>query len=178
MSDDVCRHGLVIIYTGNGKGKTTAAMGMAVRAVGWKQKVLIVQFAKGGWRSGEQSVLSALDGVELVTLEEDASWIEERSDEDNTAEAQHGLDLLEQAILDQKFQLVILDEINVLLSKGFVDVSRLLDLLERRPEWMTVVLTGRGGAQEVCSIADLISEVQEIKHPFQAGIPAQKGIDF
>ncbi|MCP3968159.1 MAG: cob(I)yrinic acid a,c-diamide adenosyltransferase [Lentisphaerae bacterium] len=178
MNDDKLHHGLVMVYTGNGKGKTTAAMGMAVRAVGWKQKVLIIQFAKGGWKSGEQDVLSSLDEVSLVTLEEDATWIEDRSDDENRAEATRGLDFLENSISAKECNLVILDEINVLLSKGFVDFSRLKRLLSERPEWMTVILTGRGATEELCGLADLVSEVIEIKHPFQAGISAQKGIDF
>ncbi len=173
--------GLLIVYTGGGKGKTTAALGMAVRAVGYGHKVLILQFIKGSWRYGELDGLQRLaPEVELVQGGEGFVGIiddtKERSEHERAA--QHALALAEQKIATDTYDLAILDEINYAVNLGMIALEDVKRLIANRPRRLDLVLTGNNAHPDIVAMADLVTEMKEIKHPFQQGLKAKKGIDF
>lgn len=173
--------GLVIVYTGDGKGKTTAALGLCVRAVGYDRKVCIIQFIKGSWKYGEIEGIKRLapnvefhrKGLGFVGIIDDKL---DRSE--HVKAAGEALKFAEEQMLSGKFDVVILDEINVAVKLGLIEVRDVLRLIDKKPEGLDLVLTGRNAAEEVIEKADLVTEMREIKHPFQKGIKAKKGIDF
>lgn len=170
------RIGLIIVNTGNGKGKTTAALGLAMRAVGTGLKVVMIQFIKGGWRTGEQVSAKKL-GFELRQMGEGFTWITQDRERDTAcAEAawQYGKECMDSG----NYDLVILDEINIALGFDYLDLSDVLATLKNRSKDLHVALTGRGAKDELLEIADLATEMREIKHPFNKGIKAQQGIEF
>ena len=170
--------GLVLVHTGNGKGKSSAAFGVAARALGWGQRVGVVQFIKGKWQTGERRFFSRFpDQVEWRTTGQGFTW-DTQNRELDIATARAGLDVAREFIAGGRFDLVVLDEINVVSSYGYLPVAEIITGLEARADRTHVVLTGRGAAPELIEYADLVSEMVEIKHPFQAGIKAQRGIDF
>ena len=172
------RRGLVLVHTGNGKGKSSAAFGVAARALGWGQQVGIVQFIKGTWQTGEQRFFSRFpDQVEWRTTGQGFTWDTQNRGLDITA-ARAGLDIAREFVTGGRFDLVVLDEINVVSSYDYLPVEEIIEGLEARADHTHVVLTGRGAAPELIEYADLVSEMVEVKHPFQAGITAQRGIDF
>jgi cob(I)alamin adenosyltransferase len=173
--------GLVIVYTGHGKGKTTAALGMCIRAAGYKKKVKIIQFIKGTWKYGE------IDGIKLlepyVDMEQRGKGfvgiIDDKEDiSTHIKAAKEALDYSREAILSGKYDHVILDEINVALNLKLVTVEDVLKLIDDKPDELHLILTGRDAVQEVIDKADLVTEMREIKHPFQKGILAQQGVDY
>ncbi|MEW5701198.1 MAG: cob(I)yrinic acid a,c-diamide adenosyltransferase [Candidatus Zixiibacteriota bacterium] len=175
------RKGLVICYTGNGKGKTTAAIGMAVRATGYNLRTLIWQFIKGSWHYGE------LDGLKLlapyVELRQKGEGfvgiVDDKLPRDvHRAKALAALDEVKGEITSGNWDLVILDEIFVGCQLGFFTADDLLQLLAAKPATVHLVLTGRGAPAEILERADLVTEMCEIKHPYQKGDLAQKGIDY
>ncbi|SFG99023.1 cob(I)yrinic acid a,c-diamide adenosyltransferase [Desulfotomaculum arcticum] len=172
--------GLVLVFTGNGKGKTTAALGMALRAWGQEMKVLVLQFIKGGWKYGELIAAEKL-GPNFEMRQMGEGFIKDTGGnglEAHRAAAQKALVQAAQAVRAGEHDLVILDEINYALSYGLVDLKDVLEIIKSKPPEMHLVLTGRNVADEVVELADLVTEMREIKHPFAAGIPAQKGIEF
>ena len=172
------RRGLVLVHTGNGKGKSSAAFGVAARALGWGQRVGIVQFIKGQWQTGERRFFSRFpDQVEWRTTGQGFTW-DTQNRELDIATARAGLDIARGFITGGHFDLVVLDEINVVSSYDYLPVAAIVDCLEARADRTHIVLTGRGAAPELIEYADLVSEMVEVKHPFQAGIKAQRGIDF
>ncbi|MBI2646083.1 MAG: cob(I)yrinic acid a,c-diamide adenosyltransferase [Deltaproteobacteria bacterium] len=163
---------LVIVYTGNGKGKTTAALGMAIRACGYDWKVVILQFIKGSWTYGEERGVKLLSpNVELKKLGKGFYKIMN----DKLPEAEHKK-AVEEAL--EIYDLVILDEINVAVSVGLLKPEDVLGLIQHKAEKTHLVLTGRDAHATVIEAADLCTEMKEIKHPFQKGFLAQKGIDY
>ncbi len=173
--------GLVIVYTGKGKGKTTAALGMALRAVGYNHKVCMIQFIKGSWHYGEMTSSKRLEPeFELTAAGKGFVGILD----DNTPKevhqkiAQHAVEMSKEKILSAKYDLVILDEINYAINLGLIELESVLELIKIRPRQMTLVLTGNYARQEIIDTADLVTEMKEIKHPFQRGVRAKKGIDF
>jgi cob(I)alamin adenosyltransferase len=170
--------GLIYIFTGNGKGKTTAAIGQAVRAVGQGWKVLMVQFIKK-WISGEVSSLKKL-GVEIYPM--GLGFVGIMGDtlprSEHEKAARKALDFVRKKVRDGSYDLLILDEVNVAISLGLLDVEVVLQLLKARPKDLNVILTGRGAPEEFIEIADLVSEVKEVKHPFSKGVSAKKGVEF
>lgn len=173
--------GLLVIYTGDGKGKTTAALGMCVRAVGYNWKVCIIQFIKGSWKYGELKGIKRLaPNVELHTVGEGFVGIidDDKSFEEHRAAARKGVQLALDKINSNEFQLVILDELNVAMDLGLVTEEEALEILAARSEKQHLVITGRNAADALVQKADLVTEMKEIKHPFQQGILAQKGIDW
>jgi cob(I)alamin adenosyltransferase len=173
--------GLVIVYTGNGKGKTTAALGLCIRAVGYDQKVCIVQFIKGSWKYGE------LDGIKRLAPNVElyqkglgfVGIIDDKLDRsEHIRAAGEAVAFAREKILSGKYDIVILDEINVALNLGLIKVNQVMDLIDGKPELLDLVLTGRNANPEIIEKADLVTEMREIKHPYQKGIMAQKGIDF
>lgn len=175
------KKGLVICYTGDGKGKTTAALGMAVRATGYNLRTLIWQFIKGSWKYGE------LDGLKLlapyVELKQKGEGFVGIIDDKQPREvhrraAREALQEVRGEIASGKWHLVILDEIFVGCQLGFLTADDLLELIAEKPAGVHLVLTGRGAPEEVLDKADLVTEMREIRHPFQKGELAQKGIDY
>jgi cob(I)alamin adenosyltransferase len=173
--------GLVIVYTGDGKGKTTSALGMCIRAAGYKKKIKIIQFIKGTWHYGE------LDGIKLlseyVELEQMGKGfvgiIDDKEDiSTHIRAAQVALGRAREEMLSGKYDILILDELNVALKLNLVKLEEVIDLIRSKPEKLHLVITGRNAHEQVIEAADLVTEMREIKHPFQKGILAQRGIDF
>lgn len=172
--------GLIIVYTGNGKGKTTAALGMALRTVGWGGKVLIIQFVKA-WKTGEHKAIEQfLPDIKIVPMGEGFVGImgDRKKKEVHSASANRALEYSKKEIMSKKWSTVILDEINGALAGGLVSLKEVLALLAGKPEEVTLVLTGRQAKPEIIAQADLVTEMKKIKHPFDSGILAKKGVDF
>ncbi|HEY3359155.1 MAG TPA: cob(I)yrinic acid a,c-diamide adenosyltransferase [Polyangia bacterium] len=174
------KRGLVLVNTGNGKGKTTAALGTALRTVGYGRKVLIIQFIKGTWHYGEIEALARLPEITLVRAGKGFYKIvdDHFPEEVHRAAAREGLELARRSIAANEHALVILDEINVAVAVGLLEVADVLALLDLKPPEMSLILTGRDAHPEVIARADTVTEMREIKHPYQKGILAQKGIDY
>ncbi|MDE1829707.1 MAG: cob(I)yrinic acid a,c-diamide adenosyltransferase [Thaumarchaeota archaeon] len=175
------KDGLVIVYTGKGKGKTTAALGMALRAIGYDHKVCMIQFIKGSWHYGEMTSSKRLEpefeltavGKGFVGIMDDKSPIE-----DHKKIASEALVIAKEKISSQKYNIVILDEINYAVNLGLVSVDDVIKLIQSKPENVNLVLTGNHVKDEIVELADLVTEMKEVKHPFKSGIRAKKGIDF
>lgn len=173
--------GLLIVYTGNGKGKTTAALGMCIRAVGYDWKVCIIQFVKGSWKYGELKGIKRLEpNVELVTVGEGFVGIidDDKSFEVHREAARKGVELAVSKISSGQYQLVILDELNVAVNLGLVTEDEVDAILAARNDMQHLVITGRDATETLQEKADLVTEMAEIKHPYQKGLLAQKGIDW
>jgi cob(I)alamin adenosyltransferase len=170
--------GLLIVFTGNGKGKTTSALGMAVRAAGHSMRTLVLQFIKGAWNYGELEALKRFDEIEIRPLGTGFTWKKENMDEDRRL-AQAGWKLAAEVIKAGTCDIVILDELNLVLSYGLLPVGEVLDTLGQRPPRLHVIITGRNAPDELIAAADLVTEMREIKHPYrEQGIQAQKGVEF
>jgi cob(I)alamin adenosyltransferase len=173
--------GLLIVYTGHGKGKTTAALGMAIRALGYDWHVCIIQFIKGSWKYGEMDGIKKLaPNVELNIMGEGFVGIidDNKSFEEHRAAAQKAYDLALEKMKSGKYNLVILDELNVAVSLGLITRDELQGLVRKKPERLHLVITGRDATEWLINQADLVTEMKEIKHPYQKGILAQKGVDY
>ena len=176
------RHGLIIVHTGEGKGKTTAALGLAMRAWGGGLRVLILQFIKGGWTYGELRAIETLGAVDgRIEVRRCGRGFTRRDGEDREKHreaAEEALRQAEHAIVGEPWDMVILDELNYAVSFGLVTVEEALALIGKKPASMHLVLTGRDAAPEVVEAADLVTEMKLVKHPFQKGIKAQQGVEF
>lgn len=173
--------GLLIVYTGDGKGKTTAALGMCVRAVGYDWKICLIQFVKGSWKYGELKGIKRLEAnVEMHVIGEGfVGIVDDTKDfEVHRKAAQDGITLAREKVSSGQYQLVILDELNVAADLGLVTREEIESIVDIRPPLQNLVITGRGAADWLVSRADLVTEMREIKHPYQKGILAQKGIDW
>ena len=173
--------GLVIVYTGNGKGKTTAALGMALRAIGHNYKICMIQFIKGSWHYGEMSSSKRLEpDFELTAVGKGFVGIldDKTPKEVHQKIAKEAIEIAKEKIISEKYNIIILDEINYAVNLGLVELADVLDLIKNKPQGVTLVLTGNHVKQEIIDAADLVTEMKEIKHPFQQGIRAKKGIDF
>jgi len=173
--------GLVIVYTGNGKGKTTAALGMALRAVGYNHKICMIQFIKGSWPYGEMESVKRLEPeLELIIVGKGFVGIidDKSAREDHKKIAQEAIEISKEKIQSGNYNIVILDEINYAINLGLVDLNDVLILIKSKPEKLNLVLTGNYAKDEIIDVADLVTEMKEIKHPFKSGIKAKKGIDF
>jgi cob(I)alamin adenosyltransferase len=168
--------GYVQVYTGNGKGKTTAALGLAIRAAGAGLRVFICQFMK----RGEYSELKALelhgDGIVVEQFGTSRFVIDKITDEDRE-QAERGLSRVLEILKNGDFDVVILDEINLAVHFGLIQTERVLDLIEGKPPHMELLLTGRMAKKEICDRADLVTEMKEVKHYYEAGVPARLGIE-
>ena len=170
--------GLIIVYTGKGKGKSTAAFGLAIRAVGHGMRVGIVQFVKGVWETGERSVLARFP--ELVTLKamgEGFTWDTQDRARDIAA-ARRAWETAKEMIADPSYNMIILDELNIVLRYDYLPLEEVLKALKNKPRKKHVVVTGRNAKPALVEIADLVTEMTLIKHPFRAGVKAQPGIEF
>ena len=171
--------GLIIVHTGNGKGKTTAALGMVMRSLGHGYKVAIVQFIKGAWEPAEKAVLATWqEQLEFHAMGEGFTWdTQDRERDIEMANAAWSKAL--EYILDPEYRLVLLDEVNIALKLGYLDVDTVIEGLEQKPDDSHVILTGRGAPDKLVAIADLVTEMSLIKHPFrEQGVKAQPGIEF
>jgi cob(I)alamin adenosyltransferase len=172
------RKGLVLLHTGNGKGKSTAAFGQALRAAGQGLKVCIVQFIKGQSRTGEAKAFAALaDRVEFHVKGSGFTWQQKDKDE-LVRVAREAFAFAREKILSGSFDMVVLDELTYLVNYGMVNEEEVLELIRQRPAGMHLVITGRDAGEKLMAAADLVSEVRMIKHPYDAGVMAQKGIEY
>ena len=170
--------GLVIVHTGKGKGKSTAAFGMVFRAIGHGMKVGIVQFVKGAWNTGERGVLEKLsDQVTISAMGEGFTW-ETQDRSRDIAAARAAWEQAKEWILDDEHDMVVCDELNIVLRYGYLPVEEVIAVLKAKPPMKHVVITGRNASDELIEFADLVTEMELIKHPFRAGVKAQKGIEF
>ena len=173
--------GFVIVYTGGGKGKTTAALGLALRAVGYNHKVCMIQFIKGSWHYGEIDSAKRLEPeLELIAVGKGfVGIIDDKSPrEDHEKIAEEAIKICKEKISSKKFDVVILDEINYAVDLGLIQTEHIIELIKMKPDNLDLVLTGNHAKQEIVDLADLVTEMKEIKHPFKSGIKAKKGIDF
>ena len=169
--------GLVLVHTGAGKGKTSSAFGVVVRALGWKQRVGVVQFIKGKWKTGERLFFDRLDEVTWHTMGEGFTWDTQDKDRDIAA-AQAAFAKAREMMESGDYDLVVLDEINIAMRYEYISVEDVIAGLDARAKDTGVILTGRDAKPELCAYADLVTEMTEVKHPFKAGIKAQRGVDF
>jgi cob(I)alamin adenosyltransferase len=175
------RRGLIVVITGNGKGKTTSALGMALRACGHGMKVCIIQFMKGDLYAGEWDGINQMNcDIELVTTGKGFCGIQGNpySRAEHRANAQDAVDLAREKIEEGSYEMLILDEINNALKLKLVDIPQILDLLQKKPPMLHLILTGRDAHPQVIELADTVSEVREIKHAYRKEIEPQPGIDY
>ena len=178
-SDPKKRKGLIIVHTGEGKGKSTAAYGLALRAAGNKMKVFILQFMKGQWKTGERKAVESLSPwIEVVAMGDGFTW-DTNNFEQDCKTATRAWNTVEPILSKGDYPMIILDEINYILDYGFLDEKKVLSALRNKPSRVHVVCTGRNAPEALIEIADLVTEMKCLKHPFaEQGIPAQKGIEF
>ena len=170
--------GLLIVHTGKGKGKTTAAMGLAVRAIGSGMKVGIVQFVKGAWQTGERKVLEAFpDLCVMKAMGEGFTWDTQDRDRDIAA-ARKAWDAAQSMMADPSFSMVVLDELNIVLRYDYLDLDSVVAALAARRPDLHVVVTGRNAKEPMLEAADLVTEMTEIRHHFRDGVKAQLGIEY
>lgn len=173
--------GLTIVYTGKGKGKTTAALGIALRAVGYKKKICMIQFIKGSWHYGEMYSSKKLEPeFEMIAVGKGFVGIldDKNPKEDHKETAKEAIRISKEKIQSGTYDIVILDEINYAINLELISIKEVMELIKSKPSEMDLVLTGNYARKEIIEIADLVTEMKEIKHPFQLGIKAKKGIDF
>ncbi|WP_394809040.1 cob(I)yrinic acid a,c-diamide adenosyltransferase [Nitrosomonas sp.] len=169
--------GLLLVHTGNGKGKSSSAFGMIARALGHGMRVGVAQFIKGRSDTGEEAFFRSQENVIWHVLGEGFTWDTQNLERD-TETAQRGWAIVQEMLRDPSFDLIILDELTYPLKFGWLDLTTVLDDLKNRPPMQHVVITGRGAPDALCEAADTVTEMTDIKHAFRAGIQAQKGIDL
>lgn len=170
--------GLVMVHTGKGKGKSTAAFGMVFRALGNGMKVGVVQFVKGKWQTGERVILEKLgDQVTMTAMGDGFTW--ETQDRARDIEAAHAAwERAKTMILDDEHDMVLLDELNIVLRYDYLDVADIIAVLKAKPAMKHVIITGRNAKEELMEFADLVTDMTMIKHPFRSGVKAQVGVEF
>jgi cob(I)alamin adenosyltransferase len=175
------KDGLTIVYTGKGKGKTTAALGIALRATGYNKKICMIQFIKGSWHYGEMQSSKRLEPeFEMIAIGKGfIGIIDDKSPrEEHKVIAKEAMKISIAKIQSGKYDIIILDEINYAINLDLVKVEDVINMIKSKPQELDLVLTGNYASDEIIEIADLVTEMREIKHPFQHGIKAKKGIDF
>lgn len=177
------KHGYIQVYTGNGKGKTTASLGLAMRALGRCWKVLIIMFMKGGDDYGELNSFRNLSpeiakNLTIIQAGPDKIIYQNNKTEKDKILIQNGWELAKKVIQNDEYNLIILDEANIAIDMGFIDLKEMITVLKNKPEEMEIVLTGRNARQEIIDIAHLVSEIKPIKHYWDTGIAARKGIEY
>lgn len=179
LATKTIERGLLIVHTGKGKGKSTAAFGMVFRALGHGMPVAIVQFVKGKWETGERAALAKFgDLVSINTMGEGFTWDTQDRQRDIAA-ARAAWEKAKALITAGKHKMVVLDELNIVLRYEYLPIGEVVDSLRTgRPADVHVVVTGRNAADELIEIADLVTEMEMVKHPFRSGVKAQKGIEF
>lgn len=177
------QHGYIQVYTGNGKGKTTASLGLAMRALGRCWKVLIIMFTKGGDDYGELKAFRELapdiaNNLKIVQAGLDRIVYIDNQNEKDRVEILKGWNLAKKAIENDEYQLIILDEANIAIDLGIIDVDEVVDVLKNKPDNMEIVLTGRNAHPKIIEIAHLVSNIEPVKHYWNTGIAARKGIEY
>ncbi|MBQ8460267.1 cob(I)yrinic acid a,c-diamide adenosyltransferase [bacterium] len=177
------QHGYIQVYTGNGKGKTTASLGLAMRALGRNWKVLIIMFTKGGNDYGELNSFRELstsisNNLKIVQAGLDRVIYRNNCNENDELEISKGWELAKNAIQNDEYQLIILDEANIAIDMGILDVDEVVEVLKNKPEAMEIVLTGRNAHPKIVEIAHLVSKIDPVKHYWDTGIAARKGIEY
>jgi len=176
--DDAVR-GLTVIFTGNGKGKTSAALGAAMRALGHGMNCKIIQFIKANRDTGEILLLKRLaPELEIEQFGKGFTWRKEHSMDEHKTAAREGMDAARRDIASGRYGLLVLDEILYALGKELVELQQVEELIKSRPREMHLILTGRGAPKELIELADMVTSMEPLKHPMEKGIPAQKGLDF
>ena len=175
MSDT--ERGLLVVYTGKGKGKTTAALGIVFRALGRGLKVAVVQFIKGKWKTGERTFAEKIPELTFLVMGLGFTWESDDISRDKEA-ARAAWQRAAEIITAGEHAIVVLDELTYVISYDFVSLEEILAVLGARPQHVNVVVTGRNAPDELVAMADLVTEMKSIKHPFEKGIPAKPGIDF
>ncbi|MBZ0261400.1 MAG: cob(I)yrinic acid a,c-diamide adenosyltransferase [Hyphomicrobiales bacterium] len=178
MAGKTIERGLLIVHTGKGKGKSTAAFGMVFRHIGHGLRAGVIQFVKGAWGTGERTVLEKFP--ELVTIKamgEGFTW-ETQDITRDIAHARAGWEEAKRMIADPGYKMVMLDELNIVLRYDYLPLAEVLEVLKNRPADKHIVVTGRNAKEELIEIADLVTEMELIKHPFRSGVKAQAGIEF
>jgi cob(I)alamin adenosyltransferase len=170
--------GLVQVYTGCGKGKTSAAFGLALRAIGRGLKVYIIQFIKGGFDYGEMYTVEKLPNLTLKAFGRGKFVMTKPPEKEDVTLAEEAVQLAEEVVQSGKYDVVILDEINVALSLKLINLEQVLRLIERKPKHVELVLTGRDAPTEMVEVADLVTEMKEVKHPYKKGLQARKGVEY
>ncbi|WP_375753342.1 cob(I)yrinic acid a,c-diamide adenosyltransferase [Vibrio sp. HN007] len=168
--------GLLLVITGNGKGKSTAGFGMITRAVGHGQKCAVAQFIKGTWDNGEKNLLEKL-GVEFQVMATGFTW-ETQDRAKDTAAAQEVWKECQRMLKDDSIEVVLFDELTYMVSYGYIELDEVLEALQNRPAEQSVIITGRGAHRSITDLADTVSEVKNVKHAFESGLKARKGIDW
>ncbi len=178
MANKTIEKGLLIVHTGKGKGKTTAALGMVLRAIGHGKKVGVVQFVKGAMTTGEKVVFDAFpDNVEFKPMGEGFTW--DTQDRARDIElARSAFDEVRRMIADPAYDMVLADELNIVLRYDYLPLEEVIDVLTSRPEMKHVIVTGRNAPEALVEAADLATEMTMLKHPFRSGVKAQAGIEF
>ncbi len=177
------KHGYIQVYTGNGKGKTTASLGLAMRALGRCWKVLIIMFTKGGDDYGELNSFRNLSpeiskNLTIIQAGLDRIVYSDNKTKNDEEEIKKGWELAKTAIKNDEYNLIILDEANIAIDLGFIDLEEMLDVLKNKPQEMEIVLTGRNANPKIIEIAHLVSEIKPVKHYWDTGIAARKGIEY
>ena len=170
--------GLLMVFTGGGKGKTTAAFGMAIRCLGHGMNIAVIQFIKGAIDTAEERILKGFgEQVRFLRMGEGYTW-ETQNQERDTHVAQKAWETTLECLSDSHYGMIILDELNIAIHHGYVRLEQVLSAMNDRPPSLHVVITGRGAKPELIEAADLVTEMKVIKHPFRKGIKAQKGVEF
>jgi len=172
------RTGITLVHTGDGKGKSSSAFGMAFRAAGSGMKVCVIQFIKGNWKTGEQEAAKRFDNIEWHLLGDGFTWSTKDPEQDRKS-CREAWAFSQQKILSEAFDMVILDEINYCCGYDWLSGREIADFIQQeKPPWLHLVLTGRNAPQEVIDVADTVTEMKMIKHAFAQGIKAQQGVEF
>jgi cob(I)alamin adenosyltransferase len=172
------RHGLVVVNTGEGKGKSSSALGMVFRAAGWGLKVCVIQYIKGQWQTGEQKAAERFDNIEWYALGDGFTW-DTKNPEQDIKTSREIWEFSKEKIVSEQFDVVLLDEINYCCGYGWISGQEVADFIgEFKPAWQHLLLTGRNAAPEVIAIADTVTDMTQVKHAFEQGIKAEQGIEF
>ena len=183
INPNSAKYGYIQVYTGDGKGKTTASLGLAMRALGRCWKVLIIMFMKGGDDYGELNSFRNLSpeiarNLTIIQAGSDKIVYQNNKTENDENIVKEGWELAKKAIKNDEYNLIILDEANIAIDMGFIDLNEMIEVLKSKPEDMEIVLTGRNARPEIIDIAHLVSEIKPVKHYWDTGIVARKGIEY
>lgn len=172
------RKGLIVVNTGDGKGKSSSAFGMVFRAAAWGMKVCVIQFIKGKWKTGEERAAKKFDNIEWHALGDGFTW-DTKNPEQDIATSRDIWELCKEKLRSQEFDMLLFDEINYVTGYGWISGAEIADFIRaEKPEWMHLILTGRNAAPEVIEVADTVTEMRMLKHAFEQGIKATQGIEF
>lgn len=172
------RQGLVLVHTGEGKGKSSSAFGVVFRAAGWGMRVCVIQYIKGKWQTGEQKAAKKFANIEWHILGDGFTW-DTKNPAQDIKTSREIWQFSQQKILSEEYDLILLDEINYCCGYGWISGKEIADFIsQQKPPWMHLLLTGRNAAPEVIEVAHTVSRMEKVKHAFQQGIKAEQGIEF